>query len=122
MCWARQSCYPGGDATGGAPGQGGSRAGAYGRVLSPWGLSVTAARCAGRVARVAVSCVLWEGHSYHGPMSCCVLEPSGDGTWEPDVVPSGGVATRLQLQLIWISCLETLTCGQVAPRPVVESE
>ena len=40
---------------------------------------------------MAVSCVLWEGHSYHGPMSCCVPEPSGDGTWEPDVVPSGGV-------------------------------
>ena len=27
---------------------------------------------------------------YHCPVSCCVPEPSGDGTWVSDVVPCGG--------------------------------
>ena len=57
---------------------------------------------------MAVSCVLWEGHSYHGPMSCCVLEPSGDGTWEPDVVPSGGVYSY---SYSYVSKMTTLATG-----------
>ena len=28
---------------------------------------------------------------YHCPESCCVPEPSGDGTWVSDVVPCGGI-------------------------------
>ena len=33
----------------------------------------------------------WVNILDHCPVSCCVPEPSGDGTWVLDVVPYGGL-------------------------------
>ena len=40
---------------------------------------------------MAVSCVSCLGWDYHGPGACCVPEPSGNGAWVSDVMPSGGL-------------------------------
>ena len=34
-------------------------------------------------------------HLDHCPESCCVPEPSGDGTWVSDVVPYGGLTVTV---------------------------
>ena len=37
----------------------------------------------------------WVNILDHCPVSCCVPEPSGDGTWVLDVVPYGGLTVKL---------------------------
>ena len=59
-----------------------------GRVLSPLGLSNCGYVRGGSREWQSRVCRAWD--SDHGPMSCCVPEPSGDGTWESDVMPYGG--------------------------------
>ena len=37
----------------------------------------------------------WVNILDHCPVSCCVPEPSGDGTWVLDVVPYGGLTVTV---------------------------
>ena len=57
----------------------------------------------------------WVSCTYHVSESCCVPEPSGDGTWVSSVVPSGG------LNSYSYSYIELSTMDQIEPLMVQNS-